>query len=375
MTTDKPILDFLRFCVTQSQEIPDSINQLSWQALYDFAKSQTLIGICFEGISKLDNPSIPKPLLYQWMTEAEQLRRQNIHLNLTAARAFAQLYKAGFQSCLLKGQGNTLRYPAPYTRTPGDIDLWVKASRKEIIKYAKEHFSEMDEINLQHAGVKKDGVEVELHFTPSVVSNPIYRHRQQRWFRSQMEEQFNHLIELPENVGAICAPTTDFNLVYQICHMQHHLIDEGLGLRQVVDYYYVLQQAKKENSSLLRQHGQNQYPLEKLLKHLNLWKFATAMMYVMRELFDLPDDSMIAPIHEARGRYVLQELLIGGNFGRSDTRYGRFIYQPKYKKYFLKTWRVLNSARYFPEECLCEPIFRLYHFGWRLWMNHIKIKK
>lgn len=372
MTTHKATLDFLRFCVTNSEEAPVSINQISWQQLYDFAKSQTLVGICFDGISRLKDPTIPKPLLYQWMTEAEQLRRNNIHLNLTAIKVFARLKQDHLQACMLKGQGNTLRYPNPYSRTPGDIDIWVNASRKDILRYAKEHFSELEEISMQHVGVKEDGVNVELHFTPSVVNNPVYRRRLIKWFKEQAKRQCANEIELSNGTGTVTAPTIDFNLVYQLCHMQHHFIEEGLGLRQVVDYYYVLQQAKKENPQLLYQPETGRYPLEETLKYLNLWRFATGLMYVMHELFALPAEMMVAPIHEARGKFTLNELLQAGNFGRSDQRYGHFIYQSKGKKFFLKTWRILDFAKYFPAECLYEPIFRVYHYGWRIWMNHIK---
>lgn len=372
MTTHKAILDFLRFCVTNSKEAPASIDQLSWQQLYDFAKSQTLVGICFDGISRLKVPSIPKPLLYQWMTEAEQLRRTNIHLNLTAVKVFDQLKRDHLQACMLKGQGNTLRYPNPYSRTPGDIDIWVNASRKDILRYAKEHFSELEEINMQHVGVKVDGVNVELHFTPSVMNNPVYRRRLTKWFNTQAKRQFANEIELPDSAGIVTAPTIDFNLIYQLCHMQHHFTDEGLGLRQVVDYYYVLLQAKKECPQLLYQTEMEKYPLEESLKHLNLWRFATGLMYVMQELFALPAEMMVAPIHEARGKFTLNELLQAGNFGRSDLRYGQFIYQPKGKKFFLKTWRILHFAKHNPAECLYEPFFRVYHFGWRIWINHIK---
>ena len=34
--------------------------------------------------------------------------------------------------------------------------------------------------------------------------------------------------------------TASFNVIYQLCHLYHHFFDEGIGLRQIIDYYYGL---------------------------------------------------------------------------------------------------------------------------------------
>ncbi len=36
------------------------------------------------------------------------------------------------------------------------------------------------------------------------------------------------------------------------------------------------------------------------------------------------------------------------------------------KKYFLKIWRNMHFVRYYPAEALSEPIFRTWHFFWRM---------
>ena len=69
---------------------------------------------------------------------------------------------------------------------------------------------------------------------------------------------------------------------------------------------------------------------------------------------------------EKRGRLLLAEILDGGNFGRHFTKYAGFTHQSMGKKYFLKIWRNMHFVRYFPAEALCEPLFRSWHFFWRL---------
>ena len=55
-----------------------------------------------------------------------------------------------------------------------------------------------------------------------------------------------------------------------------------------------------------------------------------------------------------------------GNFGKHFTKYGHFTQQGMAKKYFLKIWRNMHFVRYYPAEALSEPIFRTWHFFWRL---------
>ena len=134
-----------------------------------------------------------------------------------------------------------------------------------------------------------------------------------------------------------------------------HFFDEGIGLRQFVDYYYLLRNAKDNM-------GMRIGDLEMLLRYLGMWKFAGAVMFVMREVFALEDGLLIVPVDERRGRTLLAEILKGGNFGKhsglTDHSTGG--------KYFAKIWRNLHFAREYPAEALCEPIFRTWHFFWRL---------
>ena len=102
------------------------------------------------------------------------------------------------------------------------------------------------------------------------------------------------------------------------------------------------------------------------LKHLGLWKFAGAVMYVLHEALGLSEEKMIAPMDEKRGKLLLAEILNGGNFGKHFTKYGHFTQQGMAKKYFLKIWRNMHFVRYYPAEALSEPIFRTWHFFWRM---------
>ena len=365
MTQALTNLSFLRYSLGDKADLSIVVTKTDWQQLYTFASKQSLLGFCFDGINRLGqeysdelkkNP-IERNLLMTWMGAAQQIRRQNMKVNVVASKLYSMFREDGLRCCILKGQGNALMYPNAYSRNPGDIDVWVNASREQITEYAKKHFEIGDDIRYHHIETSVDGVPVELHFFPGIMNTPIYNARLQKWFKRNADLQCSNVVSLPDGIGEIAIPTTAFNVVYQLTHLYHHFFDEGIGMRQIIDYYYVV-----NNDELLAIKD----TLQKELKHLGLWKFARAVMYVLHEVSGLSEEKMIAPMDEKRGKLLLAEILNGGNFGQHFTKYGHFTQQGMAKKYFLKIWRNMHFVRYYPAEALSEPIFRTWHFFWRM---------
>ena len=440
------IFDFLIYCLGKKEDMSMVIAGMNWQQLYSFASKQALLGLCFDGIERLgkeypeelkQNP-IGRELLMTWMGKAQQIRRQNMKVNTVASKLFSMLREDGLRCCVLKGQGNALMYSNPYSRTPGDIDVWIDACRERIMEYASKKFELGDDIRLQHLETSLDGVPVELHFFPCSMNNPIYHARLQKWFRRNADLQCSHIVRLPEGAGDIAIPTTAFNVVYQLTHLYHHFFDEGIGMRQIIDYYYVVNNDLSNHPVPLSKEGSTFSPspsssgsgdvtaptrcseplrskdggpskvspdcagwdrldaiedtssasasitsvssafttdssastaldvVQRELKYLGLWKFAGAVMFVLHEALGLSEEKMIVPMDEKRGKLLLEEILNGGNFGQHFTKYGHFTQQGMGKKYFLKIWRNMHFVMYYPAEALSEPIFRTWHFFWRM---------
>ena len=382
----KLIFEFLRYCLGNEADMSGVVTKMNWQRLYGFASQQTVVGLCFDGLERLGkeypeelkrNP-IDRNLLMTWMGAAQQIRRQNMKVNVVASKLYSMLREDGLRCCILKGQGNALMYPNPYSRNPGDIDVWVNASREKLTEYAKCHFKLEDDIRYHHLETSLDGVPVELHFFPGIMNNPVYNARLQKWFKRNADLQCSNVLELPDGAGEMAIPTTAFNVIYQLTHLYHHFFDEGIGMRQIVDYYFVVisdyllvinDESLGSRDELLVINDELlviRDTLQRELKYLGLWKFAGAVMYVLHEALGLSEEKMICPMDEKRGKLLLAEIMNGGNFGRHFTKYGHFTQQGMAKKYFLKIWRNMHFVRYFPAEALSEPIFRTWHFFWRM---------
>ena len=359
----KIFFDFLRFCIGSVKEISDSLKEVDWKELYRIAQKQCLVGILFDGIQKLpaEHVGMEKELLLHWMAESQMLEKANARLNVAAIQVSEWFRKKGFRTCILKGQGNALMYPNPYSRTPGDIDIWVEGGDKRVISFVRS-ISPNEKACYHHIDFPSyKGVEVEVHYRPSFLLCFWHNRKLQKYYERVKKEQFSHRVMLGEQ-GEVAIPTAEFNLIFQLTHIYAHLMNEGIGLRQLLDYYYVL---ISDDLLLIRDR------VQKELKHLGLWKFAQAVMFVMKEVFGLTEDRMIAPMDEKEGRFLLDEIMRGGNFGQFDDRMGGKVDESKIHRYFRMNLRNLRFVRHYPTEAVCEPVFRTWFAGWKF-INRIK---
>ena len=396
------------------------------------------MGVLFDGIKKLpaEHVGMEKELLLQWMAESQMLEKANVRLNDTAIQVSEWFRKKGFRTCILKGQGNALMYPNPYSRTPGDIDIWVEGGDKRVISFVRS-ISPHEKACYHHIEFPSyKGMEVEVHYRPSFLLCFWHNRKLQKYYERVKEEQFSYQVMLGEQ-GEIAIPTVEFNLIFQLTHIFSHLMNEGIGLRQLVDYYFVICDFYKvyqnsSNPSVSLSKGSSTFspspsssgsgvgtapsrcsePLrskdggpskvspncagwdrrdaigdmtsatatalssfaanssaaidrvQKELKELGLWKFAGGIMYIVQEVFGMPASRLIVPPNEKYGKFVLNEVLEAGNFGRHDARnrFGR----SQLGHNLQRVYRDIRLVRYFPAEALCEPLFRTWHFFWRL---------
>ena len=425
----KIFFEFLRFCIGSAKEIPGSLKEVDWKKLYAIAKKQALLGVLFYGIQRLPKELAPEQkLLMQWMVMAEQIRKQNIRLFLDSVKVCKNFENKGFANCILKGQGNALLYPDPYMRTPGDIDIYLSGGRRKIMKYV-DQVCPNQVMRYHHVDFPVMKTAIEVHFTPSYMFCPIHNRRMQKWFKEVMGEQCSHRASLPDGYGEIHVPQVSFNVIYILSHLYRHIFTEGIGLRQLLDYYFVICDFHKvyQNSSNhpvpLSKEGSTSHPsplsseerdvtalrcseplrskdggpskvspncagwdrqdvsgdtattaspssaaldrVQKELKHLGLWKFAQAVMFVMKEVFGLSEDRMIAPMDEREGRFLLAEIMRGGNFGQYDDRMGSKVGESKIHRYFRMNIRNLRFVKHYPTEALSEPLFRTWFALWK----------
>lgn len=400
----KVCFEFLQVAVGNRESLSVGISDADWHRLFEFCKKQALIGVGFTAVEKLHAMGVvcPAALRMQWMALALQIEKRNDLLN-EQCRQLTDRYKHdGFSTCILKGQGNCLNYPEGLRtrRIPGDIDVWtaplcgisvaVQTGSNDVEYVTYNGFRAVREyVRMQHRidgyfekpvvryhhieAPKMDGTEVEVHFRPCYAHSPLRNWRMQRWF----EEHADVCMKNKTHMG-FAVPTASVNVVYQMCHLFSHYFDEGLGLRQLMDYYFALRlwhddvmECKDLQTQGMWCEGLGTAVMSKeevraVLRSFGMKKFASAVMYVLHEVFAIPTNYYICEPNEKEGRKLLEEIMKGGNFGQYDERGKELKNGGMVKHGVWKLKRVMRLVRSYPEEALWEPVFRVWHLGWRM---------
>lgn len=356
-----------------------------WQMLYDMAKKQSLVGICFAGVQKAlyssplkgEDPSVigmPEMLYLTWMGMAAKIQQRNEVVNQRCLELQRMLSKDGISNCVLKGQGLAKLYSGHLCnlRQSGDIDVWCDGGRERIYKYSVDKLDEISGVNYHHIHFPVfEDTEVEMHIYPSFLSSPLRNKRLQEFCRMYAPKDCK--------TEEISTPPLAFNLVFIMLHCYRHLSGHGVGLRQVLDYYFVLREA----SLHLSPEGKRESV--KWIKKLGMERFAKAMAWVIGYVFDgdpnapsfrkgLGEGSFVPD--EKDGRFLLSEIMQTGNMGHADERVDKSKLNSALGRYIYNFKRDLLVMRICPHEALWEPWFNLVLYMKRkfIWSRKYNLK-
>ena len=370
-------LTLVRMGIGHSCVLPDVVD---WQAIKALSDKQGLTAIVVDGIEEIpDTKRPPKELLLQWIGEAFKSYENRYKLYQRAIAELAGWYNThGYKMMVMKGYVCSIDWPKPEHRPCGDIDIWVKrrknqsdkpkkivwGSRKDTVAYVKQRLrssgkSDQVEVVYHHIDMGEvDGVPVEVHFTPSWAYNPLFNRRIQKWYDDEFEKQCNNI-----GIGGFPSPTVSFNVIYQLMHIYRHLFIEGIGLRQLLDYYFVLRKFRDES---LESKGESL----KIIEHLGMKKFAGTVMWVLKTVFDMPAAYMLCPPNEKEGRHMLNEIMIAGNFGTYDNRIKASSADSRIGSLIRRHAQTSRFFFSYPEEAICELPFRGWQYLWKLWNSY-----
>ena len=352
---EKLFFELIQVSLGYSENLTRNLTEKEWNLMFAIAQKQAVAGIAFVALEKLIgyNQKPPTDLLLEWIGLSEQITARNLQGNQRCKELEEILVSAGFKCCVLKGQGTSLYYEKnSIYRQSGDIDVWVRGERDAALEFAKKKGLNIGHVDIKHSDIEFfEDVPVEIHFMPSWMFSPFKNRRLQKFFTEQSERQFAN----KDNEAGFTHTTIEFDLVFSLVHIYRHVFEEGIGLRQLLDYYHILLHSDKKQRD----------EAYTVLKGLGMSKFVGGIIYVLCECFQLDEEFFICQPNEKHGKFLLSEILTSGNFGHYDNRYIRLAKDNRFSNGLITLKRDLHYLCYYPSEVLWMPLWKIWHWCWR----------
>lgn len=351
------IVQLVRIAIGRQNSLDHVPSEEEWSDVVKSSKKQSLVGVCCSGMMRLPKEQMPgMGIKVRMGFLADSIRERNTLINSRIVQLNGWLNDMGLDTCLLKGQGMARLYPDSGMRTPGDIDMWVNADVRTAIRNIRARWR-VGRVFYHHTEIRpfEDKIAVEIHFTPTWMNSFPADRRLQNFFMRCAFEQFGR--NECDDGFVICS--VGFDCVFSAVHILRHLLAEGIGMKQILDYYFILLNSSEDERQMAF----------KMLHSLKLDRFIGALMYVEKSLFLLDDTYLLCPPDSLWGTFFLNEIFIAGNFGQYDSRYK---YNSNDRLLKRAVSRMSRLVRYFgiaPTEVLWAPVFKAWQHLWRFWIK------
>lgn len=360
MQNYKAYLDFMCFALDPSQPLPDSHTTIDWSSFYQFCMRQSVAGVVFDGLER-SGLHIPQQVLFEWISTVERMKATNKLVDRRCHQISRFWEQQGYRSCILKGQANAMMYPRPELRSPGDIDIWVDGHTNSIDSTDKQDYS-IDIIRIAQREAPEGhyslhhvtmpvfpDTSVEVHYRPVFLDNWWKDKKLKRYTDGEKDTQFANVVTLSDGKTEIHALTDEFNAVFLLLHMWHHLLSTRNNLKQLIDYYYLLKRGftASQRESITR-----------VFHELGVLKYARGIMWIQHAVLGLEEQYLLVEPDEKIGRLLLNETMHYGE--KHEQKQGRL------KILVNRITDNLTLFRQFPSPVLIAPAYLVWHQWWKL---------
>ncbi len=348
MDSKELFIELIQILSGTRKELSEHCSEAEWKGAFCYAKEQAIVGVLWSAIERLPKEQYPdRKIILQWWQISETIKRYSLKIEDAGNCAVSFFRENGFACEILKGMSVARYYPEPYLRTCGDVDIWLDGGRNKIYDFARAFDPDgmLYGVNYHHIHLHLlEDVHLEVHIYPSYLSSPLRNHRLHQFFKLY-----------PPTIAASMPPLA-FDRVFILLHCYQHMIVRGVGLRQIMDYYFVLKQGTSEEEKREAVYW---------IRKLGMWRFARGIMWVLQHTFEMPSAYLLMEPNEKEGRFIMQEVLLTGNMGQSEKRNWGSSATPL-SRFFYNLRRDVYLVSHYPQEVLWQPFFSIWLYFWRL---------
>lgn len=287
-----------------AEELPDA----DWEVVEKCAQEQGVLWMAYLG-GKCFLQQIPTQRLKSWRTALHGGVINNDLKNAVQAELLEWLAKRNMRSAILKGTSCSRYYPFPDARPLGDIDILIdKRNMNAIDSYLRERgYSPSKRDHTFHIGYYGGDAVIEVHYASTDVPP--------NGGGKVVAEEMEHFLDSTQvaSSGELTFPVLSdtHQALMLLLHMERHMIESGIGLRQLCDWATFVKGSPPE-------HWQN--CTLNLLEKCGLLTYAKTVTKVCVDYLglDIECAKWCDDISIKITKALIEDVFRGGNMGASD---------------------------------------------------------
>lgn len=210
-----------------------------WERIGELAQEQGVLGVMLDGIHRLDmtgygaTRELSKEQKLEWIGNVVNgYEARNQHQMQVINDLQKRWAESGLKMMVMKGQAMGTYYPNSKHRAPGDIDCYLFDGYAKGNETAKVWADKVDEGWYKHSVISYKGETIENH--------QYFVHTREGKNSKRLNQ---HLVDTLKVDAFDSIPGTDvllppvmFNAVFLTYHALAHFLEEGLRLKQILDW-------------------------------------------------------------------------------------------------------------------------------------------
>lgn len=302
----------------------EELRGVNWAEVVDETIAQT-IPLATYDVALPYKRYVPETEWLRWKNVSMGVLQSDFEVVSAQAELVELLNKKGLPYAIIKGTSAAAYYLEPERRALGDVDFLIDPDRQAEVENAlvEAGYKKEGVPHISHVIFKKPNAHLEMHFQVAGIPNGELGVKVKEFLRPAVFST----VEREREFCTFHAPNDLYHGLIILLHMQHHNLNDGLGLRHLCDWAAYVERTQNESFW--------QEKLLPFLKEIGLYKYAAVVTKISATYLKISCPDWAKAEDEGLCAELLSDMFIGGNFGRKDNeraRSGALIAQKGEKK-------------------------------------------
>ena len=291
---------------------PTDLEGVEWETVVKEGLAQTVSMLAFDA-AKAYKDYIPQEVYAKWKNLFLQGYAANVPVQQAQADLAQLMGEQEFTYVVIKGESSAAYYKNPEFRALGDVDFLIDTSKQAEIENAlvQAGYEKDGMAHISHVIFKKPAAHLEMHF--QIPGIPVGEKGQK--VREFIKDAATSGVKKQGGLTEFSAPTDEYHGIIILLHMQHHNLNDGMGLRHLCDWATYLQKT----------HGQAfwEEKLLPLMREIGILKYASVVTKLCAKYLGTVCPEWAQDAEDELCDGLLADTFLGGNFGRKDNERAR----------------------------------------------------